>query len=58
VDAREEGDYAAVERDYRKAIALGNKDCLPCFGEVLLLQKNTRTPSRRQAALPLPRYRR
>ena len=32
----DEGDYAAAERDYRKAIALGSEDCLPCFGELLL----------------------
>jgi tetratricopeptide (TPR) repeat protein len=36
---KEDGDYAAAERDYREAIAMGNEDCLPCFGEVLILEK-------------------
>jgi len=37
--SKEDGDYAAAERDYRKAIAMGNEDCLPCFGDVLILEK-------------------
>jgi tetratricopeptide (TPR) repeat protein len=32
---KEAGDYAAAERDYRQAVALGNEDCLQCFAEVL-----------------------
>jgi len=32
---KEAGDYAAAERDYRLAVAVGNEDCLPCFAEVL-----------------------
>jgi len=32
---QEAGDYASSERDYRKAVALGNEDCLVCFAEVL-----------------------
>ena len=32
---KEAGDYAAAERDYRKAVALGNEDCLLCFAETL-----------------------
>jgi tetratricopeptide (TPR) repeat protein len=36
---KEDGDYAAAERDYRNAIGMGNEDCLPCFGDVLILEK-------------------
>jgi tetratricopeptide (TPR) repeat protein len=32
---KEAGDYTAAERDYRKAVALGNEDCLLCFAETL-----------------------
>jgi len=32
----EAGDYDAAERDFRKAAALGNEDCLACFAGVLV----------------------
>jgi tetratricopeptide (TPR) repeat protein len=36
---KEAGDYAAAERDYRKAIAMGREDCLLCLSQVLLKQQ-------------------
>lgn len=35
---KDAGDYAAAERDYRKAAAMGRDECLPCLGDVLIQQ--------------------
>jgi TPR repeat protein len=36
---KENGDYAAAELGYRKALAMGQEGCLPCFAFVLIKQK-------------------
>jgi TPR repeat protein len=36
---RDAGDYAAAERDYRRAAAMGRDECLPCLADVLSKQR-------------------
>jgi tetratricopeptide (TPR) repeat protein len=43
----EAGDFAAAERGYRKAMAMGRDECLPCLAYVLIQQEKF------EAAIPL-----